>query len=205
MMLFLFFFSPNARYEKKIELADHHFVSESFDQAKENYAKASTIKPEEEYPRTQLLKIDSIMTIRMLEKKYKSLLWRADSLFVVKDYENARLIYLEAARLKADDPYPFNQIGQIDSIQDEMTKKAALTQGNYHIVAGVFEDEENVAKLTRTLQDKGLNPIIIPRKEFEMQAVTYGSYPDIHTAYNNLRKVQNEIAPDAWVIYHRVK
>jgi len=203
-MMYLFYFSPNASYDRRIELADQHFVSENFDQAKENYAKATVIKPDEEYPRTQLFKIDSIITIRKVEKEYKSLLSKADSLFVVKDYENARLIYLDASRLNPGDSYPFDKIGQIDTILDELVKKAALTKGSYHIVAGVFENEENVAKMTRTLQEKGLSPIIIPRKEFGMKAVTYGSYPDIHAAYNNLAKAQREIAFDAWVIYHRV-
>ncbi len=205
LLLYLFFFSPNARYDRNLELADQNYASQSFDHAKESYTRAAVIKPDEDYPRTQLFKIDSIMTKRMLEKEYKSVLSIADSLFVVNDYENARLVYLDAARLNPGDLYPLDQIGQIDAILDELTKKATLTKGNYHIVAGVFEEEDNVDHFTRRLQEKGLNPVIIPRREFGMQAVTYGSYPDIHTAYNNLRRVQNEIAPDAWVIYHRVK
>jgi hypothetical protein len=205
LMIYFYFFSPDARYERKIDQANKNYVSENFDQAKENYAQAARIKPDEDYPRRQLFKIDSIMTIRMVEKEYKSLLSKADSLFVVKNYENARLTYLDASRLNPADSYPFDKIGQIDTILDEQIKKTALTKGNYHIVAGVFENEENVAVLTKTLQEKGLSPIIIPRKEFGMQAVTYGSYPDIHAAFNNLAKAQREIASDAWVIYHRAK
>jgi predicted negative regulator of RcsB-dependent stress response len=205
VLIYLFVFSVGARYNKAVGEADEHFVSSRYEQARTMYNEALTLKPGEEYPREQLAKIDSIAKARRTAYQYRTMLSAADSLFVAKNYEDAKMRYLEASTLDQDDPYPVQQIKKIDNILAEMEAEEAKPEGNFHIVVGVFENESNVEQMMEKMKEKGLNPRIVPRKEFEMQAVTYASYPDIHEAYNNLQKVQQEIDPNAWVIWHRFK
>ncbi len=206
-LIYLFLFSAGARYNKMISKADSHFVSNRFDEARDLYNSALGLKPTEEYPREQLAKIDSIRRVHDFKMRYHKALAFADSLFVVKNYEDAKIRYLEAAKLNPDDNYPVEQIIKIDDLLAKMIEKEEEKKpsGNFHIVVGVFENESNADNMMRKMKEKGLNPRIIPRTEFRMQAVTYNSYPTIHAAYNNLRKVQQEIDEDAWVIWHRFK
>lgn len=203
--LYLFVYSTEARFNKNVGNADRLLDAESYEQAREFYQEAFRLKPDEAYPQNQLLKIDSMLTAQQFALQYKMTLGQADSLFVFKDYENARTIYLEAARINPDDPYPFDQVSQIEVILAEATTKEPVFEGNYHIVVGVFENETNAVQMQEKLRENGFNSLIISRREFDMKAVTYGAYSNIHEAYNDLPNVRQELKSDAWVIYHRIK
>lgn len=203
--LFLFFFllSNSARFNRKVEKADSFFTSSNIEEARILYAEALQLCPDEGYPLNQMSKIDSMLALQSLVRQYKLKLTEADSLFVMKNYEVAQTKYLEAAQDNPDDPYPFEQINQIELILAEISQNQPDISANYHIVVGVFENKTNTENMLQILKEKGKNSLIIPRQEFGMQAVTYGSYSSIHEAYNMLGKVRQEISPDAWVIYFR--
>lgn len=203
--LYLFVYSTDARFNNNVGKADRLLNAELYEQAREFYLEAFSLKPDEVYPKDQLLKIDSMLTAHQVAGQYKMMLGQADSLFVFKDYENARTIYLEAARINPGDPYPFDQISQIEVILAEATTTEPAIEGNYHIVVGVFENETNAVQMQQKLREKGFNSLIIARREFDMKAVTYGAYSNIHEAYNDLPNVRQELKSDAWVIYHRIK
>jgi len=104
--------------------------------------------------------------------------------------------------------YPVDQIRKIDALLLEM--EAAAKRDNkkdfhFHIVIGSFANGENALTMQKKWHAEGRKTMIIPREEFDMEAVTYDAYPDIHAAYNALKNVQEEITEDSWVIYFKGK
>jgi cell division septation protein DedD len=113
-----------------------------------------------------------------------------------------------AANYKTDETYPVDQIQKIEDIlaaQKAEAMRNSKENYRYHIVIGSFINDQNAETWLKKWKAKGRNSFILPRKEFDMEAVVYDSYPDIHAAYNNLDKVRNEITEDAWVIYYKQK
>ncbi|MBE0637686.1 MAG: SPOR domain-containing protein [Bacteroidales bacterium] len=198
-------FSPAARFERLVGKADACFASGQFEEAGELYHEALKLRPGADYPVSQALKTDSISTANHKARLYKLTLSKADSLFVFKDYVNARASYLESLQFNPGDDYPVHQLKLIESILAEESPKDVLVSGSYHIVAGVFDNIENAEKMVQQLKEKGLNPLIIHRPESGMKAVAFGFFTDIHQAYNNLAQARREINTEAWVIYHREK
>lgn len=131
----------NAEFNAAIKKGDSEFLKKNYIDSKSFYTEASTLKPEEEYPISQIAKIDKLMigqkdkleAQRLLaEKKYTDLIATADIAFEAKQYENAKSKYTEALKVKADEAYPQSQI-QI--IEDKLDYLKQLAAANEQIVA----------------------------------------------------------------------
>lgn len=220
VLLYIFIFSAGAKYTRLVNEADENFASNRLSKARQLYTEASLIKPDDAYTQKRLAKIDSILTVRDMRNRYNQKIVMADSLFVTKNYTGARDYYFEALNIDPDDPYPVEQIKRIEEIlQDpeaakssKKTGKQEKTEGenvnegkNFHIIVGVFNDRDNAIKLKNQLEQQGLNPEFIPRLEYNMVAVSYTSFDDIHSAFNYLSKVREQVHQDAWVLYYKDK
>ncbi|MFQ5335036.1 MAG: hypothetical protein ACE5DN_03070, partial [Flavobacteriales bacterium] len=108
-----------ARYKKLIAQADEAFSAENFSDARVFYQSAAGIFPEQEYPTAQLALINKMMgdKARALEneKNYKTLISKADRVFEMKNYSEAKSQYKKALSIKPEEPYPKDQIALIDS------------------------------------------------------------------------------------------
>jgi tetratricopeptide (TPR) repeat protein len=208
LLLYFLVFSKNAQYDKAISLGDENYTAQDYTGAMGNYEKALEIKPEEAYPAEQLIQIDIILKEQEKRQKYEDAILTADGLFDQKDYKRAREFYLLATDYSDVENYPVDQIKKIEEILAEMEAAAARDNKkdfHFHIVIGSFENGENAKAMQKKWAAEGRKSFIIPREEFDMEAVTYDAYPDIHAAYNALKKVQEEITPDSWVIYYKGK
>ncbi|MDD4602864.1 MAG: hypothetical protein PHF97_03550, partial [Bacteroidales bacterium] len=110
--------SLDDQYKLRIEQADQFFVTKTFDQAKNSYQAALTLKPEEKYPKTKIAQIDTVYAQMARQKafddNYAQMLANADKLFLEKSYEMAKQEYKKALALKPADPIPTARLSEID-------------------------------------------------------------------------------------------
>jgi len=208
LLVYFLVFSKNAQYDKAVSKADENYTEQNYSEAKGHYEKALTIKPDEVYPAQKLEEIDELLKLQDRQDKYLTTIQTADDLFKQKEYVRAKEFYLLAINYNDIETYPVDQIRKIEEILLEI--EAAEARNNkkdfhFHIVIGSFENGENAKSLQKKWYAEGRKSFIIPREEFDMEAVTYDAYPDIHAAYNALKKVQEDITEDAWVIYFKGK
>ncbi|MFV0521021.1 MAG: hypothetical protein ACK5MI_01135 [Mangrovibacterium sp.] len=95
------------QYLELIAIGDSAFLNENFDDAKQAYKQATSLKHEEEYPYKKLAEINALeneqMRLDNLEKSYLSALNDGDLLFNNQSYEDAISLYKKALEYKADD------------------------------------------------------------------------------------------------------
>ncbi|MFP4469188.1 MAG: hypothetical protein ACOCX8_04635 [Bacteroidota bacterium] len=205
ILLYMFMFSSSAKFDRLISQADENFAANRMTKAKQLYAEAALLNPDDIYPDVRLAKIDSILTVRDQRTHYRAKLKMADSLFVLKDYAGARDYFFEALNIDPNDNYPVDQIKRIEELiaESEAKKYGPETGENYHVVVGVFQHEKNARELHQQLISQGEESLILPRAMFDMQAVTIASFDNIHDAYNHMFRIRDSLNGDAWVLYHQ--
>lgn len=117
-------------YRNVIVKADGEFDKEEFVEAKNSYNRAQQIKPEEDYPKKQINKIEDILARKEAERrkqqeisrKYNEAVSTADQLFRAEEYEDSKVAYQEALKIKPEEKYPEEQI---DKIEEIIAEKAA--------------------------------------------------------------------------------
>ena len=116
-------------YNNLITLADGSFKQKQYDQAKNTYNEALTMKPREQYPKDKIAEINSILLeMTRNDQKYQQTIARADGLFKKENYEEAKPVYAEAGTLKPEETYPKAMIDKIDSLLREQTQLLAKQQ-----------------------------------------------------------------------------
>ncbi len=88
----------------------------------------------------------------------------------------------------------------IDNPLPAITLKVARQQGNYHIVAGAFREEENAAKKVEQLRQEGYKARHIGANKFGLHQVVYSTYESRIEALKALREVKKSSNPGAWLL-----
>ncbi len=160
----------NKKYKQLITKADKEFQTENYTEAKTNYQAALEIKPNENYPKEQIKKIEAILTKqakeKALEEKYQQLITKADKEFKSDNYIAAKTNYQSALEIKPNEDYPKNQIKKIEEILAEQKRKEQLALEKKNI-----EDNYNA----------------IIKKADEL--FNTENYNDAKTAYNDALKI----------------
>ncbi|NOU59470.1 hypothetical protein, partial [Marinifilum caeruleilacunae] len=127
------------KYAAIIALADSQFESGDYLSSKTSYSDALELKAEEQYPKSQIAKIDELLAEQQrqadeaarlaaekkaLDDRYASLIARADSQFESADYASSKASYTEALNLKAEEQYPKSQIAKINDLLAEQQRQA---------------------------------------------------------------------------------
>ncbi len=117
-------------YEKLVEEADNLYISKNYAAAKERYAQAAKLWPENNYAADMISRIDEQLSAQMkdLEKNYQLAVSSGDSLFNLEDYESAKAQYNLALTLKPNEQYPQSKLEIIDDIY---AKRKAEMQKQY--------------------------------------------------------------------------
>ena len=127
------------KYQSVIKNADQLLAAKSYEQAKTEYSNASTLKPEEQYPKGKITEIDkilgSIAEAKIKDEQYKSSIEKADKLLSDKNYDQARDEFTLALTIKAGEPYPTGKIAEIDKILAEIAKKKSLDDQYAQLIA----------------------------------------------------------------------
>ncbi len=120
------------QYDSLIVSADKELGDLAYDQAKSDYQKALVFKPKETYPTTKIAEIDDILRGIAQQKsaaeRYQSTILRADSLFILKDYERSRTGYQDALKIRPSETYPANRLTEITQILTLLAKEKAIDE-----------------------------------------------------------------------------
>lgn len=124
------------KYKNALAAADAAFKADKLEDARTKYTDASSIKPEEKYPKDQITLIGQKLEERAkreadekakkeLDARYQALITAADAAFKAANYDNAKAKYNEAIELKPEEKYPKDQLAAIDKKLAELAEKDA--------------------------------------------------------------------------------
>lgn len=144
----------DAEFQLVLAEADALFEEEKVEKAGAKYREALKIK-EDQYARDQLKLIDARIAELAeaqeakaaqaeVDAQYNELITKADQAFENKDYQNAKSKYEEAVALKENDPYPANQLKEIErlskALSAEKQYEAAISKADKSLE---YKDYEN--------------------------------------------------------------
>jgi hypothetical protein len=129
------------RSDDWIKKGDEAFAKKELSIAEKSYNEALALIPNQEYPISQIAKINAFVaeeqavkqekeTVKVIDEKFKKLMSTADDLFKSKLYADARVSYEEALKIK-DDSYAKAQIDKIIEEQkaiETRNEQAALKE-----------------------------------------------------------------------------
>ncbi len=128
----------NNAYRSAVAKADSLMKIKNYPEAREQYAKASLIKPGEAYPKTKSLEIEHIEEANVRaaetarkaneEKEYQAILDNADALYKAKSYDEAKAAYSKALTMRPSDPYPTQRVKLVENTQLAEKQKALENQ-----------------------------------------------------------------------------
>ena len=185
-------------YNEAISNADMLFEQNKYEEAGNYYSKALEFKPKQKYPAQKIKEINKILALREVDAQYQKELGKADDMFEKQKYNEAKYAYISASKLKPDEQYPIDMIRKIDALL--MEYQNTENSNPFNLVVGSFKIEANAIELQKDLKSKGFDSRIIDW-DYGFSLVTFGSYPDIHKAYNDLPNAKNEVDVDVWVYY----
>ena len=104
----------------KLQKLTNYMHAAKYQQAKDLYEMALTIKPDDEYPKQKLADIDQQLILLAEQEKvnsqYQDLISEGDSLFDNQQYDLALKKYIEAQTVKSSENYPQQRIDEINSL-----------------------------------------------------------------------------------------
>ncbi len=123
-------------YSEAIAAADFFMTEEKLSEAKSAYQRALSFKPEEAYPQQKIAEIDAVFaSLAEQEEQYLIAIGTADTYFNTQEYEQARVAYLRAQGIKADEPYPAQRITEIDGILANLQQQQAIDEAYANAIA----------------------------------------------------------------------
>ena len=118
--------AAEAEYLKAISKADKLFKDGKYNEAQQEYQNAGDVKPDESYPKLQIIEINKILAAQQkIEKDYQKLISEADQYYAALDFDQATLKYREALKVKPQEEYPSNQIREIEALKKDIAQKAS--------------------------------------------------------------------------------
>jgi hypothetical protein len=128
-----------AKFNAAIIRADKAFNAKDYENAKNSYTEASSLKPKETYPKERLSEIaklqgeedarkkaeaDRLAKEKELNEKYAAAIAKADRALASKDFSGAKGGYNEALNLKPAEQYPKTKLEEIEKLlADEDARK----------------------------------------------------------------------------------
>lgn len=95
----------------------------------------------------------------------------------------------------ADTTIIFREATELSSVENNFPVEVSL---RYFIVAGCFRDEINADELVRSLKDKGFKAEKFG-KIGNLYAVSFASFDDKEMAVKELKRIREEVQPEAWM------
>ena len=132
-------------YDDAIARADKSFGEKQYEIARMTYREAQIIKPEETYPQTQLNEIDRLEALE-IEQAYQAAITKADGLYSQKDYNESKIAYQDAMKIKSNDSYSRTQISLIDEALAQLAAEEEARQkldNNYQTKLALAESAFN--------------------------------------------------------------
>lgn len=160
--------SLDKSYKDAISAGDNYMEIKQYEQAKQEFNKALTYKPDDIYAKNKLLEIDRLIEIqkqRLAEQKtrddkYQAAITKADGFFQIKEFDAAKTAYQNALNINPAEQYPRIKIQEIDrllSIQE--AEKQRETEAGYKsaIISGNRLFSNKQYSLAKNEYEKALN------------------------------------------------
>ncbi len=113
-------------YADAITKADNLFNQTEYENARNEYRNALTIKPEESYPEQKIDEIGTLLAqLSAAQKAYEEAIAIADREFKREGFDEAKTAYNDAKSAKPEESYPNVMLAKIDSI---VTTRAQLAE-----------------------------------------------------------------------------
>jgi len=115
------------QYAKTLAGADKLFSERSYEPARAEYAKASNLKPSEQYPKDKVAEIDKIFAdaLKDKEERYRLAIAAGDKASAGKIWETARTEYTNALEIKPEEVYPKTKLAEIEKLITADAKQKA--------------------------------------------------------------------------------
>ena len=145
-------------YTKAVDEGDKLMKAEKYKDALSSYNTALTYKPDEQYPKDKIAKINKILEGQNeTDENYKKTISEADKLLIDKDYKEAKNSYQKAEKLKPEEQYPKDQINKIKDLlssasEAETEYKKAIKEGDNNFKAEKYQDALNSYKAAISLK-----------------------------------------------------
>jgi len=188
------------QYNAAITAADKLLQDKAYDQAKSSYLDAGKIKPSEQYPKEKVTEINGLLAAiakqKSIDDQYKLFLSKADALLDSKTYDQAKLEYLNAGKLKPDEQYTKDKIAEIDAVMAEMKAKedaykASIANADQLLVQKKYEDARTEYQNAIVIKPQATYPkekIAEINKALEELLGKQKYYENLITAADNLLK-----------------
>ncbi len=108
--------TKNILFEVAVTSAEKWYKAADYKRAKAEFENALRIDPSAQYPKDRLAQINKIWSDPEVDALYAAAILRADDLFALKSYVNARAEYMVASDLKPFEQYPLDRIIAINEI-----------------------------------------------------------------------------------------
>jgi tetratricopeptide (TPR) repeat protein len=130
-------------YSSVIATADNDYINKDFEKAKAGYQKALTIKPDDEYPKSMLDKIDiAMMDISKANRSsYEVAISEADKYYNEQDYAKAMEAYKNAQRFQPDATYAQQRISDINGMLNLIKSQDEAYVQNISKADELFKEE----------------------------------------------------------------
>ncbi len=104
-------------YQKSIEAADNFYKIKDYTNALKEYENASTLKPDENYPRQKVKEInDLVAKAESGEQEYNQAVQQGEQLMGKKEYSLAKELFTKANQLKPNEQYPKDKLNELDKL-----------------------------------------------------------------------------------------
>lgn len=140
------------KYEAAIAKGDAAFGAQNLAEAKTAFTEASTLKPQEAYPKTKIKEIDGLIAAdnqrkadeKALNDKYNAALTKGSTALTAKKYTDAKAAYTEAAGLKPGEELPKTKLAEVEQLiaQEEAAKAADKALNDKYTAAVAKGDTE---------------------------------------------------------------
>ena len=125
------------KYNEAIVKADNHFDASNLSDAVVQYKIASSLKPEENYPKERIAESNSLIEekLRKVRNEYDLAIADADKLYATKIYDKAIVAYQKADRIFPEENYPEERIAKIlkliedNAITDVISQDITINSG----------------------------------------------------------------------------
>lgn len=117
-------------YRKAFSRGDSLLAIKSYQPALKAFQEAASLKPSETDPKQKIQVINQALAAiarqKQIDETYAKTIQKADSLLSGKDYESALTDYKTALKLKQNENYPKEKIGEINAILQRLAKEREL-------------------------------------------------------------------------------
>mgnify|MGYP006277163505 FL=1 len=102
-------------YQQYVKNAENYFEDGNYERAMLQYQEALLIKPDKNLPKNKIEEIRGLLDEeRQKTQKYEARIEIADSLYMSKQFSEAKEVYRQALTIKPSETYPVNMIRKID-------------------------------------------------------------------------------------------